>query len=126
MCDAGGFYDCLVGIYEGKADLSILDTYSEVRRSKYKEIVDPLSSENIVRLFGQDPDKALENDELIKLCKKADKHPDFSSVLWLGMNILKYDLTQCYRTASADNAENATQNESMNKAPPRLMVGGTG
>ena len=76
--DVGGLYDCLLGIYEGKADPSILDKYSDIRRQKYLEIVDPISSENIRRIFGQDPDKALETDEFLKLCKRTETDIEFS------------------------------------------------
>jgi hypothetical protein len=65
-------------MYEGKADASILDKYSDIRRQKYVEIVDPISSENLRRLFDQDPDKALENDEFLKLCKRTETDPEFS------------------------------------------------
>lgn len=113
--DVGGLYDCLLGIYEGKADHSILDKYSDIRRQKYLEIVDPISSENIRRLFGQDPDKALETDEFLKLCKRAEKDVEFSrefqrvsktiSFAWSffaylfvqGVNNLKHDFTREYK-----------------------------
>lgn len=78
IVDVGGLFDCLVGIHEGKADESILDKYSEIRSQKYKEFIDPLSSSNIRRLFDQDPDEALQKDEFLKLCKKAEMDIDFS------------------------------------------------
>jgi hypothetical protein len=81
IVDVGGLYDCLIGIYEGKADQSILDKYSNIRRQKYLEIVDPISSENLRRLFGQDPNKALENDEFLQLCKSTETDPKFSRSL---------------------------------------------
>ena len=76
--DIGGLYDCLIGIYEGKADVSILEKYDEVRREKYSNIVDPISSENIRRLFAQDPERALETDEFLQLCKKTETDVEFS------------------------------------------------
>lgn len=78
IVDVGGLYDCLVGMYEGDADASILDKYSDIRRQKYLEIVDPISSENLLRLFNQDSDKALETDEFLKLCKRTETDPEFS------------------------------------------------
>jgi hypothetical protein len=78
IVDVGGLYDCLVGMYECKADPSILDKYSNIRIQKYKEMIDPISSENIRRLFDQDPEKALENDEFLKLCKRTDTDSEFS------------------------------------------------
>jgi len=111
IVDVGGLYDCLAGIYDGKADTSILDKYSEIRRQKYNDIVNPVSSENLIRLHSQDPDKALENDEFLKLCKKAEADSEFSRKMQSGVNILKYDFTQHYHTGektptptSADNS----------------------
>lgn len=41
-------------------------------------MIDPISSENIRRLFDQDPDKALENDEFLKLCKRTATDSELS------------------------------------------------
>ena len=69
VADVGGLYDCLYGISSGQADESILDKYDEIRREKYLNVIDPISSGNLRRLW--DPD-AIENDEFIKMIKKAD------------------------------------------------------
>lgn len=98
IVDVGGLYDCLAGIYEGKADDSILDKYDEIRRQKYNEIVDPISSSNLRRLFDQDPNTALENDEFLRLCKKAEKDPVLSRQMQRGADALKHDFTQYYKT----------------------------
>jgi len=42
----GSLYDCFMAIHEGKASESILDIYSDVRREKWKTIVDPQSQPN--------------------------------------------------------------------------------
>ncbi|EXJ54838.1 uncharacterized protein A1O5_12904 [Cladophialophora psammophila CBS 110553] len=78
IADIGSLYDCLIGIYHGKADDSILDKYDEARRRIYNQVTHPVSSANIVRLFGQDPDTAVETDEFLKICKKAEEDPEFS------------------------------------------------
>ena len=98
IVDVGGLYDCLVGIYDGKADDSILERYSEVRREKYQTIVNPISSQNLRRLFEDDPETALETDEFFKLCQKAEIDADFSRELQRGANYLKYDFTKEYNT----------------------------
>jgi len=72
IVDIGGLADCLSGIYENKADVSILDKYNEIRSKIYKEVTDPVSSENLVRLCEQDPEKALDNDKFLQFCKKAE------------------------------------------------------
>jgi hypothetical protein len=75
-----------------------LDKYSEVRREKYLSIVDPISSENLRRLFDQDPDAAIENDAFLKMCQRTENDPEFSKELQRGANRLKYDFTQLYST----------------------------
>lgn len=96
IVDVGGLSDCLIGLYQNKADDSILDKYSEVRIEKYKTLVNPISSSNIVRLFGQDPETALENDEFLKMCLKAEQDPEFSKAMQSGINALMHDFTQYY------------------------------
>lgn len=106
IVDIGGLYDCLAGIYEGLADESILDKYDEIRRQKFNEVVDPVSSQNIVRLFGQDPDKALENDEFLKMLKKAETDDELAKQLQKGQNALKHDFTQYYHKDSRKGGAN--------------------
>ena len=69
FADVGGLYDCLYGIYSGRADDSILDKYSDIRRQKYQEVIDPISSGNLRRLW--DPN-AIEDDEFIKMIRRAE------------------------------------------------------
>lgn len=68
-----------MGIYLGKADPGILDVYNDVRRRKYQEIVDPISSSNLRRMFTGDPAKVLETDEFLQLCKKAEKDSELAA-----------------------------------------------
>ncbi|KAJ4366499.1 hypothetical protein N0V83_008135 [Neocucurbitaria cava] len=81
IVDVGNLYDCLRGIYENKADESILDQYNEVRRNIYLEIVDVVSSSNLKRLFDLDPDRAIEQDPFFQMAKKAETDPEFSKTL---------------------------------------------
>jgi hypothetical protein len=64
-------------MYQGKADPTILDKYDEVRRQKYSEIVNPVSTANLKLLFEQDPDSALEN-EFLQTCKRTETDLEFS------------------------------------------------
>lgn len=75
IVDVGGLFDCLKGIYENKADSTILDKYNEVRMQTYRNIIDVHSSANIRRLFSTDPDRALE-DEFFQLVRKAETDTD--------------------------------------------------
>ncbi|KIY01636.1 uncharacterized protein Z520_03188 [Fonsecaea multimorphosa CBS 102226] len=122
IVDIGGLYDCLVGIHEGLADDSILDKYSEIRRQKYKEVVDPISSANIVRLFGQDPDKALENDEFLQMCLRTETDGKFAREFRHGVNVLKHDFTQYYRTSSTNgDAKGANGQVELEKDLPSVV-----
>jgi hypothetical protein len=77
LVDIGNLYDCLYGVHKGLADETMLDRYSEVRREKYLNIIDPVSSENIRRLW-QDPEKALDTDAFLQMCQKAATDPEVS------------------------------------------------
>ncbi|KIV91183.1 hypothetical protein, variant [Exophiala mesophila] len=101
IVDVGGLYDCMIGIYEGKADDSILDRYSEVRREKYLTITDPISTDNIKRLYDQDPDKALENDPLLKLLNGMKDDKEAQREFMKAPFALSYDFTQHYNTKQA-------------------------
>ncbi|KAJ3540336.1 hypothetical protein NM208_g5118 [Fusarium decemcellulare] len=96
IVDVGGLYECLVGIYTGKADPSILDIYSDIRRKRYQEIVDPISSSNLRRMFTVHPDKVLESDEFLQMCKKAEDDPSLAAQILQSAHVLNYDFTQHY------------------------------
>lgn len=96
--DIGGLSDCLIGIYEGKADASILTKYSDVRREKYQTVTDPVSTSNITRLFSQDPDKALETDEFLKMLNNIKDDEKAQVEFMHGPFALSYDFTQHYHT----------------------------
>jgi hypothetical protein len=124
IVDIGGLYDCLVGIYDGVADDSILDKYSEIRSQKYNEIINPISSDNIVRLFGQDADTALENDEFLKMLKRAETDLEFAKEFQNGAYALQHDFTQYYKNNNKEpNGHangNAEANEKVGEVAPQV------
>ena len=75
FADVGGLYDCLYGIYSGQCDDSILDKYSDIRREKYQDVIDPISSGNLRRLW--DP-KAIEDDEFIKMVRRTNTDGEYA------------------------------------------------
>lgn len=75
MVDAGNLADCLIGIAEGIADEDILDKYDEIRRAMWHNIINPVSSDNLLRMHTKDPDHALEEDEFLKVLSEAEKDP---------------------------------------------------
>ncbi|KAF9636277.1 putative fad binding domain-containing protein [Lasiodiplodia theobromae] len=133
IVDVGGLYDCLAGIHDGQADESILDVYSDVRRRMWTDVIDGVSSDNIRRLFGQDPDRAAETDDFIKLINVAEKDDKVRDELrasrevgddaWArrrgrekgrtkddgkreirGLHAIQYDFKQHYRNAQASSS----------------------
>lgn len=80
IADVGSLFDCLYGIYTGRADDSILDKYAEIRRKIYKEVIDPASRENFRRLYELDPETA-KDDEFFKTLKKAETDKDLAREL---------------------------------------------
>jgi hypothetical protein len=102
----GNLFDCLYGIHKGLADDSILDRYSEVRREKYYNYIDPMSSANITRLIN-DPDKAVKEDPFFHMCQEKENDPeawaqmvkvsDFSIMLSVdkGRPLRAWELTSC-------------------------------
>ncbi|KAJ5631976.1 hypothetical protein N7490_008315 [Penicillium lividum] len=97
IVDVGGLFDCLEGIYSGQADDTILDIYDTVRRAKYNEIVDPVSTGNFRLLFEQNPETALEESEFLKMSKKAETDPEVGALQRRAADALQYDFRQHYR-----------------------------
>ncbi len=97
IVDIGGLHDCLAGIQAGKADAEfILEKYHEIRSQKFHEVINPISSDNIVRLFGQDPEKAGETDGFLKMCKAAEKDEKLQEQFTLAGMALSHDFKQYY------------------------------
>lgn len=70
--DAGNLFDALMGIHYRLADDRILETYNEVRKQIWKEIIDPVSRENFERLLAPDASVAGDNDPFFQDCVKAE------------------------------------------------------
>ncbi|KAK3319745.1 FAD binding domain-containing protein [Cercophora scortea] len=94
--DVGGLFDCLAGIWDGKADESILDIYSEVRIQKWKEIIDVLSQENFRRVSDKEPATRLGRDPFMQMLKKGETDRAFLKEVMLGMMEVRYDFTKHY------------------------------
>ncbi|GAB1317055.1 hypothetical protein MFIFM68171_07265 [Madurella fahalii] len=99
IADVGSLYESLVGIHTGQADDSILDVYDEVRRRIWHEVIDPISTENMRRLFQYaNPDEAMERDPLFKMIKQMEERlAGASGPPNPGLPPLRYDMTQHYR-----------------------------
>ncbi|KAI0839267.1 FAD binding domain-containing protein [Hypoxylon sp. FL0890] len=97
--DVGGLYDCLAGIWDGKADESILDLYSEKRIEKWKTVIDPISQSNFRRVSDPDPDTLLERDPVMQACKDAENDLEKQKEMYLSFFTMRYDFTQHYKKA---------------------------
>lgn len=75
--DVGNLYDCLYGIHTNQADDSILDKYDEIRREKYKTLIDPISSDNLRRLW-KPADEDIKKDVFFQMVERAEHDEDFS------------------------------------------------
>jgi len=95
--DAGGLFDCLAGMWDGKTDESILDLYSEKRIEKWKTLIDPLSQENFRRVSDSDPPTRLERDEWLQLLKKIEGNVDATRDMLMGFMTVHYDFTQHFK-----------------------------
>ncbi|KAK4234217.1 hypothetical protein C8A03DRAFT_18836 [Achaetomium macrosporum] len=98
IADVGSLYDSLVGIHTGMADDSILDKYDEVRRRIWHDIINPISSENMSRLFKYSgPDEAMEKDPFFKMVTRMQNPKDGEDEPPNpGLPSLRYDMTQHY------------------------------
>ena len=77
LVDVGNLFDCLYGIFNGQVDDHILDKYSEIRIQKYQEIIDPISSGNIKRLWDASPE-AIQNEPFFQALKRAEVDKEFA------------------------------------------------
>ncbi|KAF3767148.1 FAD/NAD(P)-binding domain-containing protein [Cryphonectria parasitica EP155] len=95
--DCGGLYDCLAGIWDGKADESILDLYSEKRIEKYQTIINQISQENFRRVSDKEPSTRYERDEFMHLLTKGETDKMFLKKLLMDGFDVRYDFTQHYK-----------------------------
>ena len=107
IVDVGGLYDCLTGIFHGKVDEAILDKYNDIRRAKYYQFIDPVSTENLRRLFATNPETALKDDEFFQQLVKAKDDKAFSRELQL----VCYGLRANHRLISWVQKINAIQHD---------------
>lgn len=74
IADVGSLYESLAGIHMGRADDSILDKYDEVRRKIWHGIINPISSENMQRLYQYSgPDEFMEKDPFFKMVQQMQE-----------------------------------------------------
>jgi len=114
IVDVEGLYECLAGIHANIADLSILDTYSDIRIQRWKDIINPVSTGNLSRLCKQDPEKALENDEFLQMVKRCETDEELSRQVQTSTRKLKYDFTQHYNDKKGEKVRESENRSSTN------------
>ncbi|KAI3316469.1 FAD binding domain-containing protein [Xylariaceae sp. AK1471] len=95
--DVGGLYECLAGIWHGKADESILDVYSEKRIAAYRTVIDPASQGNFRRTTDSNSATLLDRDPFLQACKRGESDEALRKKLLLSSLDIRYDFTQHYR-----------------------------
>lgn len=114
IADVGSLVDCLMGMYEGKAGPEILDKYDEIRRDMYQKFINPISTDNIRRLFDQDPEKALDTDDFFKLLIDLDKDPEKSRAFQLAPNSIEHDFSPYMKSGEASEKVDSAANGKAN------------
>ncbi|KAK8044343.1 FAD/NAD(P)-binding domain-containing protein, partial [Apiospora rasikravindrae] len=94
--DIGGLSDCLAGIWNGRADESILDLYSAKRMEIFKTVIDPVSQSNFRRASDGDAGSIMDRDTFLQACKKAEGDECLLKDILLSTMAIRYDFTQHY------------------------------
>lgn len=75
IADIGSLSDCLQAIHEDKIDDAILDVYSDVRRQKWKTIIDP-QSQGTLRFLFSNPEDVIPNHPVYKFAQAMAINPE--------------------------------------------------
>lgn len=124
LVDAGNLFDCLYGLATGQLDDSILDKYSEIRIQKYNDIINPISSSNIRRVWDPSPE-AIKADPFFQAVERAEKDEKFAEEMkkvslslymklnveysaigltyFQGLSAVMHDFTQYYKPPAMQN-----------------------
>ncbi|KAF2465089.1 putative monooxygenase, partial [Lindgomyces ingoldianus] len=73
LLDAGALGDALIAVIKDGMSESILEKYDEIRRSVFKNVIDPTSQANLRRLCESDAETVRETDPFFRNILGADK-----------------------------------------------------
>ncbi|KAL2062477.1 hypothetical protein VTL71DRAFT_6743 [Oculimacula yallundae] len=73
LVDVSGLAQCFEGIARGVAGDEILNLYDSVRRGLWETVINPISSENFLRVSATDPEKALTDDPFLMIVNEAEE-----------------------------------------------------
>lgn len=73
LVDVGGLAECFEGLATGRAGEETLDIWAKVRKQIWKDVIDPVSSENFLRVSRTEcePKRVLEEDGFLGMVEKA-------------------------------------------------------
>ena len=94
--NVSGLYDCLAGIWYGKADPSILDIYSEKRKEIWYNVIDAVSQKNFRRVTERDPQGNPPKEQWEMFVSGVDNDPELRKKLLMQRLGIRYDFTQHY------------------------------
>lgn len=77
IADVGSLYDCLEAIHQGKAKDDILDVYCQVRREKFKTMIDP-QSQGMMKTIFSNPEAVVPNHPMYKFSQLMEKDPELA------------------------------------------------
>ncbi|KAG4431080.1 hypothetical protein IFR05_013435 [Cadophora sp. M221] len=97
LVDVGGLAQCLEGIARNVAGGEILDLYDTVRRDMWETVINPVSSDNFLRVSATDPDKALTDDPFLMMVEEAGKDEEKRRVFDEGVYAICHDFTQYWK-----------------------------
>ncbi|KAH6705409.1 putative monooxygenase [Leptodontidium sp. MPI-SDFR-AT-0119] len=97
LVDVGGLAQCLEGIARNVAGSEILDLYDIVRRDMWETVINPVSSDNFLRVSATDPDKALTDDAFLMMVEEAGKDEEKRRVFDEGVYAICHDFTQYWK-----------------------------
>ncbi|KAF2841197.1 FAD/NAD(P)-binding domain-containing protein [Patellaria atrata CBS 101060] len=107
IVDVGGLADCLVGVAKGLADEGILDVYDEQRRRLWHEVINPVSTNNYLRVSSKDVEKTGREDEALNMFRRANEDSEYKKEVDEGAYAICYDFTKHY-LQRADSALETT------------------
>jgi hypothetical protein len=99
IADVGSLFDAMLALKEGKADDSILDKYSDIRRQKWAEIIDPMSRANFKRVCLDESEES--RNGFWDLCRKMEQDDEMAKKMAEGTNVLREDFSDYLKVSMA-------------------------
>ncbi|KAK5047411.1 hypothetical protein LTR84_006507 [Exophiala bonariae] len=116
ISDVSGLADCLCGIFDGKAQVDILDEYDRIRRDIYWNVTNQVSTRNLERIMKTPEELIKSQDPFFSLLDNAEDPEVFDKIEKNDMQLL-VDFKQFYKSTT-----NGLANGDMNLVPWDRLV----